>query len=164
MSVLKKFVRWFLKSIRKFENSTEPVDLLLPSTHPTDKLGRELRKTPKGKKSEIRIVGVTFHAAAVTLVSQSSMGRSFDIYLVPEPDNDSDDLAVAVYAGKFRIGYVARPANESWFEVVREAFDQGEMVWGCAKAIRKPGTPNTGIFGFVYFPRSDQKNRTPEAI
>ena len=130
----------------------DPLDLQLPESVATDMPGVTLKKSKPGNAVEIEIVGESFRAANIAAVAKASAGREFDIYLVPEPTNQYDKKAVAVYAANLHVGYIAKPGNRQWFKWVNEALERGELLWGPGKAISRQGTNNIGIFGSIHMP------------
>lgn len=131
----------------------DPANFVVPEVIPTSKPGVSLRKAPVGQEVEIDIVGESFKAANVAAIANAAQGNSFEIYLVAEPNNQHDKNAVAVYTATLHVGYIGKPGNTQWFKWVNEAFDRGELLWGKAKAITRPGTSNTGIFGSIQMPK-----------
>lgn len=148
----------FLKKVfGSKELVVDPADLSLPDVIPTDKPGLSVRKASGTKPVPIEIVGESFRPKNVAAVAAAASGNSFDIYLVPEPTNQYDKRAVAVFAANLHIGYIAKPANKQWFKWVNEALEREEVLWGTAKAVSRQGTANTGIFGSIYMPASGRE-------
>jgi hypothetical protein len=131
----------------------DPADLEIPDDIGTDKPGLTLKKAPIGQPVEIEIVGESFRAANIAAVAQAADGKQFNIYLVPEPTNQYDKKAVAVYAATVVVGYIAKPGNKQWFKWVNEALERKELLWGMGSAVSRQGTANTGIFGSIYMPK-----------
>ena len=131
----------------------DPADLEIPDDIGTDKPGLTLKKAPIGQPVEIEIVGESFRAANIAAVAQAADGKQFNIYLVPEPTNQYDKKAVAVYAATVVVGYIAKPGNKQWFKWVNEALERKELLWGMGSAVSRQGTDNTGIFGSIYMPK-----------
>ncbi|NQV97720.1 MAG: hypothetical protein HQ486_07985 [Acidimicrobiaceae bacterium] len=131
----------------------DPADLTLPDLIATDKLGLTLKKAQVGQPVEIDIVGESFRVANISAVAKAAEGKQFEIYLVPEPNNQYDKRAVAVYAANVHVGYIGKPANTQWFNWVNEAISRGELLWGMAKVVSAEDTANTGIFGSIYMPK-----------
>ena len=131
----------------------DPADLLIPDVVGTDAPGITLKKAPIGQPVEIEIVGESFNAKNIEAVSKVAQGKEFNIYLVAEPTNQYDKKAVAVYAATVKVGYIAKPENTQWFKRVNEALKQKQLLWGTGRAVSRPGTENTGIFGSIYMPK-----------
>lgn len=131
----------------------DPADLLLPEEIGTDMPGFTLKKAPTGQPIEIEITGESFRAANIAGVAKAAAGNEFEIYVIPEPLNQFDDKAVAVYAANVHVGYIAKPSNKQWFKWVNEAFERGELLWGVGRVISRNGTSNSGIFGSIYMPK-----------
>lgn len=131
----------------------DPADLRIPQEVATDKPGLTLKKAPVGQPIDIEIVGESFRAANIAAVAKAAEGKEFDIYIIPEPMNQYDKKAVAVYAANVHVGYIAKPDNKQWFKWVNEATERGELLWGVGRAVSRSGTSNTGIFGSIYMPR-----------
>ena len=131
----------------------DPADLRIPELVATDKPGLTLKKSPIGQAIEIEIVGESFRAANIAAVANAAEGKEFDIYIIPEPMNQYDKKAVAVYAANVHVGYIAKPDNKQWFKWVNEATERGELLWGIGRAVSRSGTSNTGIFGSIYMPK-----------
>lgn len=131
----------------------DPEDLTLPDDIPTDVPGLTLKKCQGHERVDIDIVGESFRSYTVEGVARAAEGQQFDIYLVAEPSNKYDKNAVAVYVANKQVGYIAKPGNKKWFQWVNEATARGELLWGRGKAIRREGTKNTGIFGYIFMPR-----------
>ena len=131
----------------------DPADLRIPENVATDKPGLTLKKAPFGQPVEIEIVGESFRAANIAAVAKAAEGKEFDIYIIPEPLNQYDKKAVAVYAANIHVGYIAKPDNKQWFKWVNEATERGELLWGVGRAVSRSGTSNTGIFGSIYMPK-----------
>lgn len=130
----------------------DPQDLLLPEEIQTNVPGKTLIKSSYTQPVEIEIVGESFRAKNINMVSLAAQGAEFDIYLLPEPTNPHDKRAVAVYVGNLHVGYIAKPGNAQWFKWATESLEENICLWGRAKAISKSGTSNTGIFGFINMP------------
>jgi hypothetical protein len=135
------------------EIAVDPNDFIIPDVIPTTKPGLSFRKAPIGQEVEIDIVGESFKAANVAAVVNAAQGNPFEIYLIAEPTNQYDKNAVAVYTANLPIGYIGKPGNKQWFKWVNDASGRSELLWGKAKAISRPGTNNTGIFGSIYMPK-----------
>jgi len=147
-------VMGFLKKVfGSKEVLIDPVDLTLPEVIATDKPGLTLKKAPVGQPVDIEIVGESFRAVNIAAVAKAAAGNQFEIYLVPEPTNQYDKKAVAVFAATVHVGYIAKPANGQWFKWVNEAIGKGELLWGIGRAVSKEDTANTGVFGFIYMPK-----------
>ena len=131
----------------------DPADLLIPDVVGTDAPGITLKKAPIGQPVEIEIVGESFNAKNIEAISKAAQGKEFNIYLVAEPTNQYDKKAVAVYAATVKVGYIAKPGNTQWFKRVNEALKQKQLLWGTGRAVSRPGTENTGIFGSIYMPK-----------
>ena len=131
----------------------DPADLRIPDEVATDKPGLKLKKAPVGQPIDIEIVGESFRAANIAAVANAAEGKEFDIYIIPEPMNQYDKKAVAVYAANVHVGYIAKPDNKQWFKWVNEATERGELLWGVGRAVSRSGTSNTGIFGSIYMPK-----------
>lgn len=131
----------------------DPADLRIPELVATDKPGLTLKKSPIGQAIEIEIVGESFRAANIAAVANAAEGKEFDIYVIPEPMNQYDKKAVAVYAANVHVGYIAKPDNKQWFKWANEATERGELLWGIGRAVSRSGTSNTGIFGSIYMPK-----------
>ena len=131
----------------------DPADLFIPDEIATDMPGLSLKKAPAGQLVEIDIVGESFRTANISAVAKAAQGKQFNIYLVPEPTNQFDKKAVAVYAASLHVGYVSKPSNKQWFKWVNEALERKELLWGMGKAVTRQGGTNTGIFGSIYMPR-----------
>lgn len=131
----------------------DPADLTLPDVIPTDKSGIILKKGPGNHRVEIDIVGESFRPQNVAAVAAAAQGKRFDIYLLAEPNNPHDKRAVAVVSANVILGYIAKPSNRQWFDRVNEAFAQGQLLWGTATIASRPGSKNTGVFGYIYMPR-----------
>ena len=121
----------------------DPADLEIPDDIGTDKPGLTLKKAPIGQPVEIEIVGESFRAANIAAVAQAADGKQFNIYLVPEPTNQYDKNAVAVYAANVVVGYIAKPGNKQWFKWVNQALERKELLWGMGSAVSRQGTDNT---------------------
>lgn len=134
----------------------DPNDLRLPEQIPTDKRGLSLTKAKGEQKVDINIVGESHRAANVSAVATASAGQPFDIYLVAEPNNQYDKKAVAVYAANVHVGYIGSPDNKQWFKWVNGALERKELLWGEGRAVTRKGTDNTGIFGFIYMPKTTE--------
>lgn len=144
----------FLKKVFGLEEvAIDPADLFIPEDIQTDMPGVSLKKAPQGQLVEIEIVGESFRAANIAAVAKAAEGKQFNIYLVPEPTNQYDKKAVAVYAATLHVGYIAKPGNKQWFKWVNEALERKELLWGMGKAVSGQGTSNTGIFGSIYMPK-----------
>ena len=146
----------FKKIFSAKELVVDPADLLLPNVVPTSKPGLSLKKAAGLQKVDIRIVGESFRVKSVAAVAKAAEGKPFDIYLVAEPTNEYDKNAVAVYAANLLVGYIGKPENKQWAKWVNDAFQNGELLWGNAKAITRSGTSNTGIFGGIFMPKIGQ--------
>jgi hypothetical protein len=131
-----------------------PEDLVLPDEMDTDIPGKRLKKSSYTQKVEINIVGESFRAKSIATIAQASSGSEFDIYLIPEPTNQYDKKAVAVYAANLHVGYIAKPENKEWFKWVMEALETDICLWGRAKTFQKSGTSNVGVFGHIFMPAS----------
>lgn len=138
----------------------DPADLFLPEVIATKKQGLALKKAEGTQQVRIDIVGESFRAKSVAAVALAAAGKSFNIYLVAEPNNPHDKKAVAVYAANLHIGYISKPDNRQWFKWVNEATERGELLWGDARAIKRDGASNTGIFGHIYMPKVGQDSET----
>jgi HIRAN domain len=69
-------------------------------------------------------------ATRASLRYDRELGREiFDALLVPEPDNEYDPKAIAVYSTGGKIGYV--PRGSLWFEVLSRAADAGHPTASC---------------------------------
>lgn len=130
----------------------DPQDLVLPDQMETDIPGKALKKSSYTQVVEINIVGESFRAKNIAKIAQASNGSEFDIYLLPEPTNQYDKKAVAVYAANLHIGYIAKPENRDWFKWVSEALENDICLWGRAKTFQKSGTSNIGVFGYILMP------------
>lgn len=144
----------------------EPADLRLPDTVQTDISGIALKRASVGQKVDIEIVGESFRARNIEAIATASQGSEFDIYLIPEPHNQYDKKAVAVYAANLHIGYIAKPDNRQWFKWVNEAFERQELLWGVGRTVKRTGTNNTGVFGSIYMPKTgkDVDELIPQAL
>lgn len=145
----------------KFLNSNprgfNPEDLELPEIIQTNVPGKTLKKSDYTQAVEIEIVGESFRAKNIATISTAANGSEFDIYLIPEPTNQYDKKAVAVYAANLHIGYIAKPGNTQWFKWVKEALDENICLWGRAKTISRSGTNNIGVFGHIKMPESGKE-------
>lgn len=144
---------FFKKVFGTKEILIDPADLRIPDVVTTDKPGLTLRKAPVGQPIDIQIVGESFRAANIAAVAKAAAGNEFDIYIIPEPLNQYDKKAVAVYAANIHVGYIAKPDNKQWFKWVNEAIERGELLWGIGRAVSRSGTSNTGVFGSIYMPK-----------
>jgi len=138
----------------------DPADLTIPDVIATNKPGVQFRKAAGTQQVKIEIVGESFRVKNVAAVALAAAGKSFDIYLIAEPENPHDKKAVAVYAANLHIGYIAKPDNKQWFKWVAEARERSEILWGNARAVSRTGTSNTGIFGHIYMPKVGQDSET----
>ena len=130
----------------------DPQDLVLPDEMDTDIPGKKLKKSTYTQSVEINIVGESFRAKNIATIAQASNGSEFDIYLIPEPTNQYDKKAVAIYAANLHLGYIAKPENKEWFKWVMEAIENDICLWGRAKTFQKSGTSNIGVFGHIFMP------------
>lgn len=144
----------------------DTADLKLPDTVQTDVSGIALKLASGGQKVQIEIVGESFRAENIEAIAEASQGSEFDIYLIPEPQNQYDKKAVAVYAANLHIGYIAKPDNRQWFKWVNEAFERQELLWGVGRTVKRTGTNNTGVFGSIYMPKTgkDVDELIPQAL
>lgn len=140
----------------------DPADLVLPSLIPTKQPGLSLRKAEGTASVTIDIVGESFRAANVAAVATAAQGRSFEIYLVAEPNNQHDKNAVAVYAANVHIGYISKPSNKQWSKWVADAFQREELLWGSAKAVTNTDTSSIGVFGHIMMPMPDSGAKSIE--
>ena len=131
---------FFKKVFGPREIVIDPADLRIPEEVATDKPGLTLKKAPVGQPIEIEIVGESFRAANIAAVAKVASGNEFDIYIIPEPMNQYDKKAVAVYAANIHVGYIAKPDNKQWFKWVNEATERGELLWGIGLAISRSVT------------------------
>lgn len=151
----------FLKNVfGSKEVVVDPADLIIPDVIATNKPGVQFRKAAGIQQVKIDIVGESFRVKNVAAVAMAAAGKSFDIYLIAEPENPHDKKAVAVYAANLHIGYIASPENKQWFKWVAEAKEGSEILWGNARAVSRDGTSNTGIFGHIFMPKVGQDSET----
>lgn len=86
------------------------------------------------------IAGVRYRMAAY----KSAEVKARDtLSLVPEPDNPHDPNAIAIYKGKWHIGYVPRAWNEGVGQLLREL---GSSAVTCEVSEAKAGTAYVEIF------------------
>ena len=144
---------FFKRLFSEKEIVVDPADLTLPDVIPTDHPGVILKKAAGEQRVDINVVGESFRPRNLAAVAAAAQGNRFDIYLLADPNNEHDPKAVAVYAANIHLGYIAKPGNREWFKWVGEAFARGELLWGTAKIVSKPGTANSGVFGSINMPQ-----------
>ena len=73
---------------------------------------------------------------------------SFTAALVPEPDNDYDENAVAVYSPQGKLGYLPRDTAREYREVFAEVTRRGSNGGACGAHLTG-GEPGKKFFGVV---------------
>ena len=84
--------------------------------------------------TQIKITGESFRQDVLEQIAQMTKGKTFGIWLMPEPTNKHDEKAVKVMVGRHLIGYLPKAQARKWSKTVlglwaEREFLQGE-AWG----------------------------------
>jgi hypothetical protein len=77
-----------------------------------------------GNHKTVRVVGVTYRDEGFEMlwkrgvISKTPMSQFIGVNLVPEPDNDHDPEAIAVYVGQIHVGYIPRNSTDTFHELL----------------------------------------------
>jgi hypothetical protein len=97
---------------------------------------------------DIEIVGESFHADYIRALRRRYRDGDFEIVLVPEPENQYDHNAVAIYVDGAPVGHLSRQMATEWQPMVAAATAEGFVICGTATIWGgTPDKPNLGVFG-----------------
>jgi hypothetical protein len=78
----------------------------------------------------VDVVGESFRQEALDQIGQLTKGGTFNVWLLPEPENKFDKNAVRVMAGLHHIGYIAKEEAKIWSKRTLPLWFESRFLYG----------------------------------